>query len=71
MLCVCTCQNSSVNTLGEPAKVIRRACLPDVLVGATRQVGIFKRLASVRFDHSVGVVCAAVPVAMRSRVARA
>ena len=57
---VCTCRNSSANTLGEPAKVVCQACIPYVLVGATYQVGIFKRLASVRVDHGVSVVCAAV-----------
>ena len=57
---VCTCRHSSANNLGEPAKVIRQACLPDVLVGATHQVGIFKRLASVHVYHGVGMVCVAV-----------
>ena len=46
--------------MGELAKVVCQACLPDVLVGATHQVGIFKRLASFRSNHGVGVVCAAV-----------
>ena len=54
----CTCWNSRANTLGEPAKVVCQACIPDVLVGAMLQVGIFKRLASVCVDHGVGVVCA-------------
>ena len=38
---VCTCRHSSANTLGELAKFVCQACLLDVLVGATRQVGIF------------------------------
>ena len=38
---VCTCRHYSANTLVEPAKVVCQACLPDVLVGATLQVGIF------------------------------
>ena len=46
--------------MGELAKVVCQACLPDVLVGATHQVGILKRLVSVHADHGVGVVCAAV-----------
>ena len=46
--------------MGESAKIVCWACLPDVLVGATHQTRIFKGLASVRVDHGVGVVCAAV-----------
>ena len=46
--------------MGESAKVVCWACLPDVLVGATHQMRIFKGLSSVRVDHSVDVVCAAV-----------
>ena len=57
---VCTCRHSSANTLGELAKVVCQACLPDVFVGSTYQVGISKRLASVRVNHGVGVVCASV-----------
>ena len=57
---VCTCRHFSANTLGKSAKVFYQACLPDVLVRATHQVGIFKRLASVRVNHGVGVVCAVV-----------
>ena len=36
-----TCRYSSADTLGEPDKVVHQACLPDDLVGAMRQVGIF------------------------------
>ena len=57
---VCTCRYSSANTLGESAKVVCQACLLDVPVGATHRVGIFQRLTSVRVNHDVGVVCAAV-----------
>ena len=46
--------------MGESAKVVCEAGLPDVLVGATHQMIIFKGLASVCVDHGVGVVCAAV-----------
>ena len=56
---VCTRRHSSANVLSKLANVIRQACFPDVLVGATHQMRIFKGLASVRVDHGVGVVCAA------------
>ena len=46
--------------MGESAKVVCYACLPDVLVGATHQMRIFKGLTSVCVDHGVGVVFAAV-----------
>ena len=45
--------------MGESAKVVCQACIPDFLVRATHHVGIFKRLASVGVYHGVGVVCAA------------
>ena len=46
--------------MGKPAKVVRQAFLPDILVGATCQMGIFKRLASVHVDHGVSKVFVAV-----------
>ena len=46
--------------MGKLAKVVCQACHTDVLVGPMYQVGIFKRLASVRVDHGVDMVCEAV-----------